>query len=237
MQYPIRLKIKKFLKKHNFSQLLTSLILLFAFRPYDSVVLKGTWQIILTTVFSLSIYSCSESRNIRTLAAFFALPALVSQWILLAISSDVLTIFSLSFTTIFIFFTTSLIIKHVVISARVRLESLRGVICAYFMLGFGFAFIYTLLEHLMPGTFHFSFFNFKDTSHSRHLSEMLYFSFVTLLGIGYGDIVAVGGISQTMATLEGMMGQLYVAILVARFVGVYSFYQHKLHLSSKSSHK
>jgi hypothetical protein len=51
---------------------------------------------------------------------------------------------------------------------------------------------------------------------------MLYFSFVTLLTIGYGDIIPVNDIAQTAVVFEGMIGQFYVAILVARLVSLYS---------------
>ena len=56
---------------------------------------------------------------------------------------------------------------------------------------------------------------------------MLYFSFITLLTIGYGDIVAIKDVGQTATVIEGIIGQFYVAILVARLVAVYSFYSDK----------
>ena len=61
----------------------------------------------------------------------------------------------------------------------------------------------------------------------------MYFSFVTLLTIGYGDITALKDLAQTCSILEGIAGQFYIAILVSRLVAVYSFYEHKLHLTKK----
>ncbi len=55
----------------------------------------------------------------------------------------------------------------------------------------------------------------------------MYFSFVTLLTIGYGDITPLQAISQTFVILEGIIGQFYIAILVARIVSVYSLMQDK----------
>jgi hypothetical protein len=51
---------------------------------------------------------------------------------------------------------------------------------------------------------------------------MLYFSFVTLLTIGFGDIVAVKDPSQTACVLEGLIGQFYIAILVSKIVAIYA---------------
>ena len=56
---------------------------------------------------------------------------------------------------------------------------------------------------------------------------MMYFSFVTLITIGFGDITPLKDISQTVVILEGIVGQFYVAILVARIVSVYAFYADK----------
>ncbi len=56
---------------------------------------------------------------------------------------------------------------------------------------------------------------------------MLYFSFVTLLTIGYGDITAVKDTAQTAVIMEGIIGQFYIAILVARIVSIYSFFSDK----------
>jgi hypothetical protein len=56
---------------------------------------------------------------------------------------------------------------------------------------------------------------------------MLYFSFVTLTTLGYGDIVPVGNMARTFCWLEAVVGQMYIAVLVARLVG--------LHIANSSS--
>ncbi|HEY5234544.1 MAG TPA: ion channel, partial [Rhabdochlamydiaceae bacterium] len=106
--------------------------------------------------------------------------------------------------------------------AKVTLETLRGVVCAYFMIAFVFAYIYYLLEYLFPGSFHLITRDPNFVTYSRNLSQLMYFSFITLLTIGFGDITATLDISQTMVVLEGIVGQFYIAILVARIVSVYS---------------
>ena len=54
------------------------------------------------------------------------------------------------------------------------------------------------------------------------LADGVYFSFVTLATLGYGDIVPVSGIARGLAILEAVAGQLYLAVLVARLVSLYS---------------
>ena len=217
-----------------FTQLLISLILLFIFRPYDrGGVYMAIWQFFLVVVFLSAIFNCDHSKRIKIVSACFAVPALIFQWINLAFHSETLTLLFLFLSIIFIFITTTSIIKQVVINARVRLETLKGVVCAYFMVAFGFSFAYFFISLLLPQSFHFSNLNPELLSHSHLLSEMMYFSFVTLLCIGYGDVIAIRDVGQTLAILEGIIGQFYIAILVSRLVAIYSFFEHKLHLVSK----
>jgi voltage-gated potassium channel Kch len=50
----------------------------------------------------------------------------------------------------------------------------------------------------------------------------IYFSFVTLATIGYGDVVPLTDVARSLAILEGVGGQLFLAVLVARLVSLYS---------------
>jgi len=216
-----------------FSQLLISLILLFIFRPYDrGPVYMGVWQIFLVIVFFSAIFNCNHSKKTKIIATCFGVPAVLLQWVNLIQPNIYLALIFITCTIIFIFITTSSIIKQVVVNARVRMETLKGVVCAYFMVAFGFAFIYYFIVLIAPETFHFAYFEAVTGSHSRFLSELMYFSFVTLLCIGYGDVIAIHDVGQTFAILEGIIGQFYIAILVSRLVAVYSFFEHKLHLTS-----
>ena len=51
--------------------------------------------------------------------------------------------------------------------------------------------------------------------------RFLYFSFVTLTTLGYGDITPVHPLARSMATIEALTGQLYIAVLVARLIGLH----------------
>lgn len=57
---------------------------------------------------------------------------------------------------------------------------------------------------------------------ARTGQQLVYFSFVTLATVGYGDVLAVNAWARSLATFEGMVGVLYVALLMGRLVGVYS---------------
>lgn len=212
-----------------FSQLLLSLSLLFVFRPYEyGPVYRAIWQVFFILVFLTATFNCDHPRPIKIVISCLAVPALICDWIFLFTRKNELLIPFLICTIVFIVITASSIIKQVVLNARVTLETLRGVVCAYLMFAFGFAFLYVLINIFIPESFFFGQVDIKHMSPSRFLSEMIYFSFVTILTIGYGDIVAIKDLAQTFVILEGTVGQFYIAILVARLVGVYSIFAAKV---------
>jgi Ion channel len=85
---------------------------------------------------------------------------------------------------------------------------------AYLLAGIYFGLLYWVLEQIIPGTF----------TASTHFSQTgaIYFSFVTLATLGYGDIAPRGDIARGIAIIEGVGGQLFLAVLVARLVSLYS---------------
>ena len=76
--------------------------------------------------------------------------------------------------------------------------------------------VYTLLEYFNPGSFNLGNEHIKD---NRIL--FLYYSFVTLTTLGYGDVTPVGGGVRMLAIFEALAGQLYLTLLVARLVGIH----------------
>jgi hypothetical protein len=90
----------------------------------------------------------------------------------------------------------------------------------YLLFGLIFALIFSVIEELLPGSFHYSHTLSPDTG-TRSLTELFYFSFVTLATLGYGDIVPLSGPAKGMAILEAVIGQMYLVVVVARLVSLY----------------
>ncbi len=212
-----------YFSKH-FMQLMLFLVLLFVFRPFDrGGVYLGLWQLWLSGVFIAAVFNSNHSERVKSVVLWLAVPALVLNWVSLFIPNKWVLVAYLFFTFIFIAICATSIITRVILNARVTLETLRGVICVYFMIAFAFAFFYVMLNHLAPDSFFLSKGDMREFTHHQFLSEMMYYSFVTQLTIGYGDITAIRDVAQTASILEGIIGQFYIAMLVARLVAVYSF--------------
>lgn len=221
----------KFFRRLNsgyYNYLLIFLIIIFVFRPYDKGIAYLTvWKTFFTCALVTAIFNCKHQRKVQMIIGFLAIPTFLLTWLELFYASEWTFALNVIFTLGFLWVCTTSILYDVIRYAKVTLETLRGVVCAYFMIAFLFAYAYYLVEYLIPGSFHLIFRDTSFVTFSRNLSQMMYFSFVTLLTIGFGDITPLGDESQTLVVLEGIIGQFYVAILVARIVAVYSLYYDK----------
>jgi hypothetical protein len=99
-------------------------------------------------------------------------------------------------------------------ATQVDAEHLYAALSAYLLAGIYLGLSYWVLEQMKPGTFSFTG-EFSQAS-------AIYFSFVTLATLGYGDIVPRADVARGIAIVEGVGGQLFLAVLVARLVSLYS---------------
>lgn len=100
------------------------------------------------------------------------------------------------------------------LTARViGLEHVYAALSAYLLAGLFFGVAYWALERAAPGSF--------GGGPLAALPDAIYFSFVTLATLGYGDIVPRGDIARGLAVVEGVGGQLFLAVMVARLVSLY----------------
>ena len=108
-----------------------------------------------------------------------------------------------------------MIFRGVITSPEVTTETLYGAVTAYLLLGLTWGLAYALVERLYPGSF-------RSPVDTDGLAGpvLMFFSFITLTSVGYGDIVPLGGHARSLAILEAITGQMYLAVFIARLVGI-----------------
>jgi hypothetical protein len=99
-------------------------------------------------------------------------------------------------------------------------DKIFAAICAYLLIGYAWAFGYSILDEFHPSAFA------APTEVARNdyvgrVMQMRYFSFTTLATVGYGDIVPRTPGARTMAILEAILGQFYLVALIGRLVGLH----------------
>ena len=109
-------------------------------------------------------------------------------------------------------------------AGRVTLDAIFASVVAYQLIGLFFAQVYTLLVVLNPDALHLPD-NIPASTENFQL-EMIYFSFVTLATLGYGDILPDTSLARSISIIEAIVGQFYVAVVVAVLVS--SFVSQKL---------
>jgi hypothetical protein len=109
----------------------------------------------------------------------------------------------------------ALILREMLRATQVQHHQIISTVNLYLILGMFWAHIYTMLDWLNPQAFG----SHSQEGHSA--SQFIYFSFVTLATLGYGDITPKTEFAQRLAITEAIMGQFYVAVVVAYLLSLY----------------
>jgi len=118
---------------------------------------------------------------------------------------------------LFYLFTTGLAFRSLFTGERIDMNMIMGSICVYILVGISWSILYFFESVIHPGAFN----GVNLTSAKTLYTDLLYYSYVTLSTLGYGDITPMTPIARTLAYIEALFGQFYIAILVASFVGIH----------------
>jgi hypothetical protein len=109
-------------------------------------------------------------------------------------------------------------LKRTLRPGRVTEYRVIGGIAGYLLIGFTWTFAYQSLVQQVPGAIHFE--PSMGAPLSRQPSHLIYFSFMTLTTVGYGDVRPVHPAARSLAVVEALVGQLYLAVLIASLIGM-----------------
>jgi hypothetical protein len=113
-----------------------------------------------------------------------------------------------------------IVFREIFSSKMVGSKEIYGAISVYILLGFLFSQIYEIILVLNPEALSFDPKNFGGGS--LQSGDIIYFSFVTLATVGYGDLVPASPVTRSVCVAESIIGIMYVAIFIARFVSIHS---------------
>jgi hypothetical protein len=120
---------------------------------------------------------------------------------------------------LFCFVVTISIIKQIWKAQFVNKNVIMGLISGYISLGFLAFFLFMSIELLNPGAFQGT--SLEGQDFGLKMDAILYYSYITLLTIGYGEIIPVIPIAQKAAILIGLIGQFYLVIITAVVIEKY----------------
>ena len=205
--------------------LLATLILLFLTLPAAQLAWGSTprFQILLTLVLIAAVVVNSHQRRIFAIAGSVGAAAIAGQIIATTSGSAPIILVADTLSLGLLGFTTLVMLNSLISADRVSRDTIVGGICVYLLIGLCFTMLFLIFAELAPGAFvsKGELIARSASDPSAHATKLLYFSFVTLTTLGYGDVVPKGDLAQMFAVAEALIGQLYLTIFVARLVALY----------------
>jgi len=208
-------------KRANFIYMLAALLAFLILSPLAQIFFPENASIIINFTFTLTIvigvWSLIDDRKWFLfglgLAAFSFLLSLLEFFY----SSQSIYIASILVLLFFLINSLVLAIKHILFGPKIDANKIVGSITIYLLIGIIWALLYGLVEVLIEGSFSG---NLLSVGGSQFW-DLIYFSFVTLTTLGYGDILPMNTYARTLAYMEAIVGQFYIAILVASLVSAH----------------
>jgi Ion channel len=185
-----------------------------AFAP-DNRSMRGILLLLESATLLAALWtSVSAPLRSRLLIPLVAVGVAVAQ---LETEGRTLTSVAIALDGLFVVATIVVIARGVINDGKVSVQSVLGAICVYLLMGMLFTFLYSLAAVLGSGPL------FAEGTDGTPAIR-LYFSFVTLTTVGYGDYAPLGDIARTLANMEALFGQLYlvtvIGVLVSRIPAV-----------------
>ena len=155
----------------------------------------------------------------RRLNLILITPVLIAELVIAHSSASGLLILRTTLRFLFLTYALGLIVWHVLRERNVTWDTVAGAACAYLLVAVVWANLYQLVEWIMPGSFVVP--DPWRIGRSRDPSAALsYFSLGTMMTMTYGDIRPTNLTAGSLCMSETLVGQLYLAIMIARLVGV-----------------
>jgi len=213
-------KRQTWLTQHRFLFLFISLLLFALLQPHVAglhlIGAPPLLKIFFSVILLSSLYVVSENKRFFILTSILAVPAFGCQWATYFFGySTALNVAIYGLTSVFLILVAGIILSYVLRDEPVTAEKIHAAICAYLFIGLIWAHLYALIHTLQPGSFQIE---------TDDLSQFVYYSFITLSTLGYGDITPLTPQAQSLAYVEAIAGQIYLTVLVARLVGLHIAY-------------
>ncbi len=217
------------MRQDNFIYLLLALIVYLVALPISDDLQIIPSSVVRPVAFScllaIGVWSLRDSVMTFRIGIGLAVVGVISNGV--GVTNEAPVYYYLSVITLLAFLVLSVrsALRQILFSAKIDANRLYGAVCVYLMLGVIWALMYSTLGQLDPGAFDGSLpVDSEDWS-----LEWIYYSFVTLTTLGYGDILPVSATARALAYSEAVVGVFYMAMLVAALVGSYA--------AAKTNHK
>jgi hypothetical protein len=170
-----------------------------------------------SALLAISILGLRNSGRTFRIAITFVVVGIVLNVLDAALGDSIYFLGSLLLMLAFLMLATFASVKQIAVHNVMSPNRIVGAICVYLLLGVIWSVLYALLEFALPG----SFAGIAAQGGSSWTPDWIYYSFVTLTTVGYGDMLPLTYSARALSYMETIFGQFYIAILVAGLVSAY----------------
>jgi hypothetical protein len=188
----------------------------------SSAYARPVLDLAITVVFVTAIIVISNTKKHLVIGLILMFPTLLITWGVNFYDTDTMDFISLTGSVLFFCYIAGLILTDIFRAKMVTLDIIAAGISVYLFFGNVCGFIYAIIARVDSNAF-----KIPETTASYlgdsliDLSSSMYFSFVTLTTLGYGDITPINEFARSLAFLEAAMGQIYLTVLIASLVGIH----------------
>ncbi len=172
----------------------------------------------LVLVLVAGVRSLMEVRWMFRIGVTLAVSWVTLEVVYLFSQVEALVVIGLLVALVFVALVGFITMRDVLYGGEVDQNRLMGAMCVYLLIGLAWAFVFTLIHVVSPTSFE-GIAGSTTEVHAQAI-QFLYYSFVTLTTLGYGEITPASPVAQTLAYMEAVSGQFYLTILVAALVGM-----------------
>lgn len=206
-------------KDNNFIGLLAGQLILIFTTPFLHLFDESVATLILhiAIIGMMAFALLGNQGNKQWYKSIIILSAIEVFILFLAVSLNEIILTYIAISLLLFFLATSIVVafNSVFFSREITLNQLVGASCIYLLLGIIWAILYSNLYYFSAD----SFSGFSNENSRIHFSDFMYYSYVTLSTLGYGDITPASPFAKTLSFMQAVIGQLYLTIMVAGLVG------------------
>ncbi len=212
----------KIIEKNRFFFLFIALMLFFVLNPFfvDSTEDMTVFGILFTLTLFFSVYIIKHRSRFLIIGIIFATLSLIGHWTLLFITQNK-EVFVLDYIVTIIFFMiiTTAVLNYVLEDKKITSSTIFGAICGYLLIGLTWSFVHLIIYTLSPDAYTMT----KGLSNNPDVRVLhfIYYSFVTLSTLGFGDISPVSSAARTFSWIEAISGQIYLTVWIAQLIGLH----------------
>jgi hypothetical protein len=215
----------RWLMRWRFSVLLLTLLLLLVGYPLSHPFVESRllFDVLLTLVFLAAATVVFQRRWSRFWGVLLGIPTLVLNWIGYTVPAAAQLPAAVGLhvcAALFLAFTTAVILLGVAEEKRISLDGLCGALGGYLLVGVLFGHLYCIAATVTADSFKGDAAPAPDLPLGVLRFRLTYFSLITLTTVGYGDITPASDVARSLAVVEAVIGQFYIAVLIGQLVGL-----------------